>query len=97
MLLGMIYLLSLYEINCCQLKLNPTSLNDAVSLVLGLGHLMKVGDYEKVVILPPFIFRRISKRFKHFNWELKMFLGKNGAYTGEVSLSMLKSVGINWV
>ena len=26
-----------------------------------------------------------------FFWE------KNGAYTGEVSLSMLKSVGINWV
>ena len=59
-------------------KLNPTSLNDAVSLVLGLGHLMKVGDYEKVVILPPFIFlEELVKRFKHFNWGAQdVFLGK---------------------
>lgn len=80
-------------------KLNPTSLNDAVSLVLGLGHLMKVGDYEKVVILPPFIFlEELVKRFKHFNWGAQdVFWKKNGAYTGEVSLPMLKSVGINWV
>ncbi|MDP3764210.1 MAG: triose-phosphate isomerase [bacterium] len=80
-------------------KLNPTTLNEAITLAAGLVHSMKVEEFERVVLLPPFIFlEELVKRFKHFKWGAQdVFWEKRGAYTGEVSLPMLKGVGVAWV
>ncbi len=80
-------------------KLNPSSLNDAVALAAGVSHALKPEDYERVVILPPFIFlEELVKRFKHIQWGAQdVFWVEKGAYTGEISWPMLKDAGINWV
>lgn len=80
-------------------KLNPSTLNEAVALAAGVSHAMKSEDYDKVVILPPFIFlEELVKKFKQIVWGAQdVFWEQKGAYTGEVSLSMLEDAGVNWV
>lgn len=80
-------------------KLNPSSLNDAVALAAGVSHIMKSEDYDKVVILPPFIFlEELVKRFKHIKWGAQdVFWEAKGAYTGEISLPMLADAGVSLV
>lgn len=80
-------------------KLNPSTLNEAVALASGVAFALKPNDFEKTVLLPPFIFlEELVKRFKHIQWGAQdVFWEQKGAYTGEVSLSMLKDAGANWV
>ncbi|MEK9174624.1 MAG: triose-phosphate isomerase [Patescibacteria group bacterium] len=80
-------------------KLNPSGMNEAVALAAGVSHAMKTSDYDRVVILPPFIFlEELVKKFKHIKWGAQDFFWENiGAYTGEVSLPMLSSAGVGWV
>lgn len=80
-------------------KLNPSTLNEAVALASSVAYGLKPEDFEKVVLLPPFVFlEELVKRFKHFQWGAQdVFWEKSGGYTGEVSLAMLKDIGVNWV
>ncbi len=56
-------------------------------------------DFEHMVLLPPYIFlEELVKRFKQIQWGAQdVFWEQQGAYTGEVSLFMLKDIGVNWV
>ncbi len=56
-------------------------------------------DFEHMVLLPPYIFlEELAKRFKQIQWGAQdVFWEPQGAYTGEVSLPMLKDIGVNWV
>lgn len=80
-------------------KLNPSSLGEAVALASGISYAAKPEDFERMVLLPPFIFlEELVKKFKQINWGAQdVFWEQQGAYTGEVSLPMLKDAGVNWV
>lgn len=80
-------------------KCNPTTLNQAKnlfnSIIKGLG----VVKNTKVIICPPFVYleelSRLKKRIK-LGAQNCCFKGK-GAFTGEVSPSMLKNLGCEYV
>ena len=80
-------------------KLNPPTLNEAVALASGINYTIKSDDFERMVLLPPFIFlEELVKKFKQIVWGAQdVFWEQKGAYTGEVSLPMLKDAGVNWV
>ncbi|MBI2052279.1 MAG: triose-phosphate isomerase [Candidatus Sungbacteria bacterium] len=80
-------------------KLNPSTLNEAVALASGVNYALKVEDFERMVLLPPFIFlEELAKKFKQIVWGAQdVFWEARGAYTGEVSLAMLKDAGVTWV
>lgn len=80
-------------------KLNPSTLNDAIALASGISYSVSSESFNRMVLLAPFIFlEELSKRFKQINWGAQDFFWKsNGAYTGEVSLPMLKDIGVGWV
>lgn len=77
-------------------KMNPVSFREAKMLV----HIAKKIKKHKAAIFPPFVFiaeirfplgNRISIGAQDFYYETK------GAFTGEVSLPMLKSLGVKYV
>lgn len=80
-------------------KLNPSTLNEAIALVSGISYAVSSEMHENIILLPPFIFlEELAKRFKQITWGAQdVFWESCGAYTGEVSLPMLRDVGVNWV
>lgn len=80
-------------------KMNPQGLNEAIALASKISFSIKSEDFDRVVILPPFIFiEEMAKRFKQINWGAQdFFWEQKGSYTGEVSLSMIRDIGLNWV
>lgn len=83
-------------------KMNPTTLGRAQKLFLdirkGIGHRKQNVD---IVIAPPFPFisemERLSPSGRIYLAAQDVFFETKGAYTGEVSISMLKSVGVGMV
>jgi triosephosphate isomerase len=73
-------------------KLNPQDKSEALKLV-------KVSDKKNVIIFPPFVFLDLvrSKLKKAFLGAQDVFWEKSGAFTGEISPQMLKSVGVEYV
>lgn len=80
-------------------KLNPSSLNGAVALAAGVSFKVSSQMYDSFVLLPPFVFiEELAKKFKHINWGAQDFFWESaGAFTGEISLPMLKDIGASWV
>ncbi len=81
-------------------KMNPVSLKDAAVLFKGVALSTKDVKNAEIVICPPFPFLSVSKIVKG----KKIKLGaqdvseeKEGAVTGQVSASMLASVGVSYV
>jgi len=81
-------------------KCNPASLVQARKMFLGLQAGVKNNKAE-VVICPPFVYlTEAAKVFKGGKIKLgaqDCFWAQGGPYTGEVSSSMLKSVGVRYV
>ncbi len=73
-------------------KLNPTAESEAVRLARQI-------DFKNVVIAPPFPFiKSVSAVVKKAKIAAQdVFWKEFGAYTGEVSASQLKSLGVNYV
>ncbi len=77
-------------------KMNPVTLEEALNLA-------RASDYKDVIIAPPFIFiEEIAKILKkarigaqNLSWENSLTGG--GAFTGEVSASELKNLGVEYV
>jgi triosephosphate isomerase len=80
-------------------KMNPPGLNEAVALASKISFSIKSESFDRMVMLPPFIFiEEMVKRFKQINWGAQDFFWESrGSFTGEVSLPMLKDIGVNWV
>ena len=74
-------------------------LSEAIALASGVNYALAAEDFERVVLLPPFIFlEELAKKFRQIAWGAQdVFWEARGAYTGEVSLAMLKDAGIGWV
>ena len=80
-------------------KLNPPTLNDAVALASGISYSINHEYLDSIVLLPPFIFiEELAKKFRQIKFGAQDFFWESkGAYTGEISLPMLKDIGVNWV
>ena len=60
----------------------------------------KAPDNAQVVILPPAIYLRDCISFKSAVWELgiqNVWIEDSGAYTGEISATMVSDFGVSWV
>ena len=77
-------------------KMNPTALEEAISLA-------KASDYSGVIIMPPFIFlEEVGEILKRANLGAQDVFWENppaggGAFTGEVSGTELKNLGVEYV
>lgn len=80
-------------------KLNPVSLAEAESLAGSVVGNKSYLELKNVVLLPPFIFlEELVKKFPQLQWGAQdFFWAREGAYTGEISLEMLKNIGAKWV
>lgn len=73
-------------------KMNPETLEEALFLAMA-------SDYKNVVVAPPFPFlEEVGKVFKKAKLGAQdLFWEEKGAFTGEVSVKELKSVGAKYV
>ncbi len=80
-------------------KENPTTLREAVSLARRIEKGISKANKNKVVIVAPFPFLyAVGKVLKHAKLGAQnVFWEDDGAYTGEVSPSMLKNSGVEYV
>ena len=77
-------------------KMNPRSLAEAKKLAAGFRRFEKFRNKVSVIAAPPFVY------FSLFSSRVPLaaqnaFFEEGGAYTGEISSVMLKSVGIKYV
>lgn len=83
-------------------KMNNTKL-ESKKLIKGISNGLKELQLKntRVIVAPSFVFlQRIAKKLKDSPLEIaaqNMHQAENGAYTGEVSAAMLKSIGIDIV
>jgi len=81
-------------------KMNKT-VGEAISLVKELKNLLKDIDDREIVICPPFTsLAPVAAELKASNIALgaqNMHFEKQGAFTGEISPSMLKEIGVKYV
>jgi triosephosphate isomerase len=90
-------------------KMNPQSLLEARKLFNSVKSWVKKNSHlfkkVKIVICPPFVYLEpLSKLLKPKTPQLKLSLGaqnlfweKKGAFTGEISATMLKNLGVEYV
>lgn len=83
-------------------KMNPSTLQKAQLLFIDVKKTTsKKNAIAEVVIAPPFVYltelQKISKNTRAALCAQDVSFEKEGAHTGEVSLSMLKSVGVSYV
>jgi triosephosphate isomerase len=81
-------------------KMNPQSLKEAEILFKNVATGIKNTKNVDVVICPPFPFITINKKFKNRKLSIgaqDVFSEQKGAYTGEVSASMLSDSGVSYV
>ncbi len=85
--------------------MNPQSEDEAKKIIEGIIPAIKEVNKEKIsiVFLPPFTWLKISKNILSQNLELfglgaqNIFWKNEGAYTGEISPSMVKGLGCKYV
>ena len=61
---------------------------------------LKLSNDAQVVIMPPAIYLRDCVSLKSASWELgiqNVWIEDSGAYTGEISASMVSEFGVSWV
>src|SRR5581483_3494733 len=73
-------------------KLNPATLKEAQKLVAALG---KVKAKQKVVLCPPFVYLSALKT-KYDLGAQDLFWEESGAYTGQVSGTLLKQFKVKY-
>jgi triosephosphate isomerase len=81
-------------------KMNPSSVEDALSLITKTKNISSNHKDLEVVVCPPFPFLYIYKKLKIKNINLgsqNIFYESEGSYTGQVSHKMLSSLGVKYV
>ncbi|MEK7585747.1 MAG: triose-phosphate isomerase [Patescibacteria group bacterium] len=81
-------------------KMNPQSFKDAEVLFKGVSQAVKDVKGTDIVICPPSLFLSIARKFKNKKIALgaqDVFYEQSGAYTGEISTSMLRDLGVRYV
>jgi triosephosphate isomerase len=82
-------------------KMNPSTLEEAKRIYRSVNNISKKLSSAKVVICPPFVY---IKSFISKNAQSSIIIGaqdvfveQEGSFTGEVSISMLKNLGVEYV
>lgn len=83
-------------------KLNPASLSDAKTLLSGTKEVAKKAKGVTAIVCPPSLFisplrELYRKSTTFFIGAQNMYAEDTGAFTGEISIPMLKSVSVNHV
>ena len=80
-------------------KMNPLILKDAEKLYAGIAKEISQIKKTDIVICPPFVYleklKKLSKKI--YLGAQDAFYGETGAFTGEVSASMLANIGVRYV
>jgi len=80
-------------------KMNPTSIVEALKLVQQIND-WEVDSQVEVVVSPPLLYLESVRKNLRKDIEVaaqNSYLKESGAFTGEVSPQMLRSVGVEWV
>lgn len=79
-------------------KMNPKSIGEAKALFVGVKKIHKKAQHSVALVCPPYPYiaelRKLSTQEGLSLGAQDVFEEKEGAHTGEVSLSMLKSMGV---
>ncbi|NQU82628.1 MAG: triose-phosphate isomerase [Parcubacteria group bacterium] len=80
-------------------KMNPSSQKQATNLFNGLSRGLKKSNSKiEIVVCPPFPYLSIAKKSTAFKLGAQdCFWEDQGAFTGQVSLAMLKDLGVKYV
>ncbi|MFA6295294.1 MAG: triose-phosphate isomerase, partial [Candidatus Paceibacterota bacterium] len=82
-------------------KMNPTTLEEAKRIAVKTRSVAVKLDHTNVVICPPLVFISVcTPKKKVANFQMgaqSVFFEEEGAYTGEVSVNMLKDIGVSYV
>ena len=89
-------------------KMNPVSLEEAESLFVDILKSVSTIRKTEIVVCAPFLYleslKKLSLKYSRRSETKKISLGaqnifwkKNGAYTGEVSVDMLRDLGVKYV
>jgi triosephosphate isomerase len=82
-------------------KMNPGTLDEAKKIAGKTKRVATTLDHTEAVICPPFVFlgalvpRKPSKHF-HIGAQ-SVYFEENGAHTGEISVTMLRDIGVEYV
>ncbi|MFA5999752.1 MAG: triose-phosphate isomerase [Candidatus Paceibacterota bacterium] len=80
-------------------KMNPLTLKDAERLLVGINKELSKIKKTGIVVCPPFVYleklRKLSRKVSFGAQDA--FWGETGAFTGEVSASMLAEIGVKYV
>lgn len=77
-------------------KMNPRTLAEAKELALDFKRFVKLGNKIRVIAAPPFVYFQLFGRIAPLAAQ-NSFYEEKGAYTGEVSPVMLKTLGVKYV
>lgn len=81
-------------------KMNPQSKKEAEIIFKNISNSVKNLKKVEVVVCPPFPYLYIKEKIKNKKLKLgsqDVFYEKEGSYTGEISINMLKNFGANFV
>lgn len=80
-------------------KLNPDASKEAKKLFLGISKLASKMKRTQVVVAPPFVYTSLcqTKSKKLALGAQDVFWAEQGAYTGEISVTQLKDLGVKFV
>ena len=77
-------------------KMNPRTFNEARVLARSLKRHAKFRDKTTVIVAPPFVYFPLFGK-KNLLAAQNAFYEDKGAFTGEISPAMLKSIGVKYV
>lgn len=81
-------------------KMNPASLKEARALFLAVARVASRVRNSQIVVCPPFVWLSLLGNFKKSEISLgaqNVFWEYEGAYTGEISIDMLKDLGVEYI
>ena len=81
-------------------KMNPQSKKEAEIIFNNISKFLKDNKSSDIVICPPFPFLYIKDKIKNKKIKIgsqDVFYEKEGSYTGEISASQLKDLGVEYV
>lgn len=81
-------------------KMNPQSALEAAAIIAGLMPVCKSLKNTQAVICPPFVYLNLKSKIKNLKFTTgaqDVFWEESGAYTGGVSVKMLKNLGVTHV
>jgi triosephosphate isomerase (TIM) len=81
-------------------KMNPQSVKEAELIFSDISKVANLNKHLEIIVCPPYPFLYLFRKLRSKNFFLgaqNSFFEKEGAYTGEISSSILKNFGVDYV